>query len=121
MNANRDTFDYARAFLERGEHRLALKGLSAGALTHFRFSDYPVDLVLLDVSEDLVANQDPSLILELRHAIGRLGRERLVLADCETEDQVAFGRRLGLCIFESPAAEEAGEALRDAARGAIDV
>ena len=116
IEANPDSFTYAQAFLERGNHRLALAGIPATGLTHFAFEANPVDLVLLEVAPEVLAAEDPALILELRHAVGRLGRERLVLTGCEEEAQVAFGRRLGLCIFEGRAALAAADGLRDSTR-----
>ena len=92
-----DGFFRARDSLRNRGHKTVLDGLSALSLQFMDAGLYGCDFVKLhwspDMTDDLVASQ-------LHHALDSLGRERVVLARCDSQKAVAWGLAQGIRRFQ---------------------
>jgi len=81
---------------ERG-YRLCLDGVSALTLPFIDRERLGLDLVKVFWSPDLA---DPAHGAEVRSAVERVGKARVILARCDTEEAVRFGRECGVNLFQ---------------------
>ena len=91
------TYIFARDFVRERGYRLCLDGVSALTLPFIDRERLGLDLVKVFWSPDLA---DPARGAEVRSAVERVGKARVILARCDTEEAVRFGRECGVNLFQ---------------------
>ena len=98
--ADLGAFVFARDFLKERGYRLCLDGISALALPFIDRARLGLDLVKLHWTPDIADPVSTERLAGFREAIERTGTSRIILAHCDREDAVTFGRALGLRLFQ---------------------
>ncbi|HEY3918581.1 MAG TPA: hypothetical protein VGL83_12350 [Stellaceae bacterium] len=88
---------FARDFVRERGYRLCLDGVSALTLPFIDRERLGIDLVKVFWSPDL---GDPTRAADVRAAIERVGKARVILARCDAEDGVRFGHDCGVHLFQ---------------------
>ncbi|MDA8230710.1 MAG: hypothetical protein M0006_05175 [Magnetospirillum sp.] len=97
MFNNLDTFFRTRDALRAQGCKTVLDGMTPITLQFMDVELYDTDFVKVMWSPDMA---DASQTAELRHALGPVGFERIVLTRCDTEAAVAWGLELGIHHFQ---------------------
>ena len=98
--ADLGAFLFARDFVKDRGYRLCLDGLSGMTLPFIDRERLGVDLVKLFWSPDLVDTHRPDRTNEFHAALERVGKSRVILARCDSEEAVRFGLSSGLRLFQ---------------------
>ena len=91
---------FAREFLRDRGYRVCLDGLSALSLPAIDHEALRVDLVKLWWSGETSHGTDERDGARTKEAVARLLPERVILSHCDNEQAVAFGRSLGITLFQ---------------------
>lgn len=91
------TYIFARDFVRERGYRLCLDGVSALTLPFIERERLGLDLVKVFWSPDLA---DSARAADMRPAIERVGKARVILARCDNEEAVRFGRECGVNLFQ---------------------
>lgn len=94
------TFVFVRSYLQDNGVRLALDGADYLSLPELTQTDLGFDFVKLRWDNGMLAQIGKDHERALIEALGRIGRERLILCHCDSEDAVDFGHGLGLRLFQ---------------------
>jgi hypothetical protein len=98
--ADLGTYLFARDFARERGYRLCLDGMTRLTLPFVDRSGLGLDLVKLIWSPDMADGSDGERQQEFLAAIDRIGKARLILARCDTEQAVAFGHKVGIKLFQ---------------------
>ena len=91
---------FARDFTRERGYRLCLDGMTRLTLPFIDRAGLELDLVKLFWSPDMADSADSERQREFLAAIERVGKTRIILARCDTEQAVAFGQKVGLKLFQ---------------------
>jgi len=94
---NLDGFFKARDFLRSRGHKSVLDGMSPITLQFIDAELYDTDFVKVNWSSDMA---DEVVTSDLRHALGPVGFEHIILARCDTESAIAWGLNQGIRHFQ---------------------
>ncbi|HUJ97902.1 MAG TPA: hypothetical protein VLV85_06610 [Stellaceae bacterium] len=100
MFADLGAFIFARDYLKERGYRVCLDGVSSVTLTFIDRERLGLDLVKLFWTPDMADAMATSRIATFREAVERAGRSRIILARCDSEEAVEFGRSLGIRLFQ---------------------
>ncbi len=98
--ADLGAFVFARDFLRERGYRLCLDGISALALPFVDREQLGLDFLKLSWTPDMADPWPTERLTRFRDAVQRTGVSRIILAQCDNEEAVAFGRTLGLRLFQ---------------------
>jgi len=91
---------FARDFLQQRGYRVCLDDVSAVALLLLDRDELGLDLIKMFWTEELGATADSEQHAALGAAIERNGPARIILARCDSEEAVSFGRSMGFRLFQ---------------------
>ncbi|HXQ52610.1 MAG TPA: hypothetical protein VN802_16055 [Stellaceae bacterium] len=98
--ADLGAYIFARDFVRERGYRLCLDGMTRLTLPYVDRASLGLDLVKLIWSPDMADGSDGDRQHEFLAAIERIGKTRLILARCDTEQAVAFGHKAGIRAFQ---------------------
>jgi hypothetical protein len=98
--ADLGAYIFARDFLRERGYRVCLDGVSAVTLGFIDRERLGLDLIKMFWTPDMADPLRSERTTGFREAIDRAGRSRIILARCDSEDAVAFGRAVGLRLFQ---------------------
>jgi hypothetical protein len=93
-------FLFARDFAKERGYRLCLDAVSGPALAFIDREQLDLDLVKLFWHPDLADTQHSAGVAAFRDGLDRIGKKRVILARCDSEEAVQFGLSLGLRLFQ---------------------
>ena len=93
-------FLFARDFVKERGYRLCLDGVTGVSLPFIDREQLQLDLVKLFWHPDLADPQHGGRLAALRDALDRIGKRRVILARCDSEEAVQFGLAQGLRLFQ---------------------
>jgi EAL domain-containing protein (putative c-di-GMP-specific phosphodiesterase class I) len=97
---------FARDFARERGYRLCLDGITRLTLPLIDRAGLGLDLVKLFWSADMIQGADPEKQKEFLLALDRVGKGRLILARCDTEQSIAFGQAIGIKLFQGRVVEK---------------
>ena len=98
--ADLGAYIFARDFLKERGYRVCLDGVSEVTLGFIDRERLGLDLLKMFWTPDMADPLRSERTTAFREAIDRAGRSRIILARCDSEDAVAFGRAAGLRLFQ---------------------
>lgn len=98
--SNLTNFGFARDFLHDRGYRVCLDGMSHQALPFIDREKLGVDFVKLRWSEDLADQATEARRDLLRHSVGALAPERVILCHCDSERALDLGRAVGIRLYQ---------------------
>lgn len=99
---NMDSFVLARDFLRDRDYRVCLDGLSPHNFACINRERLMVDFEKIEWSPNSADSVVGEALADLKTTVERSGRNRVVLAGCDTRAAVEFGRSLGILLFQGP-------------------
>jgi len=91
---------FARDFLRERSYRVCLDGLSHMTLQFIDRERLGLDLIKMvwtpDMADDLTGKRQ----IELKQLIERIGRARIILCRCDSDEAIRFGHRVGINMFQ---------------------
>ncbi len=93
-------FLFARDFVRERGYRLCLDGMTRLTLPFIDRAGLGLDLVKLFWSPDMADVGESDRQKEFLTAIGRVGKGRIILARCDTEQAIEFGLKSGIKLFQ---------------------
>jgi EAL domain-containing protein (putative c-di-GMP-specific phosphodiesterase class I) len=91
---------FARDFVRERGYRICLDGVTALTLPFIDRERLGIDLVKVFWSPDLGDAARPERAAEVRAAIERAGKSRIIIARCDNEEAVRFGQECGVHLFQ---------------------
>lgn len=91
---------FARDYVRERGYRICLDGVNALTLPFIDRERLGLDLVKVFWSPDLGDPARPERSAEVRAAIERVGKSRVIIARCDTADAVRFGHECGVQLFQ---------------------
>jgi EAL domain-containing protein (putative c-di-GMP-specific phosphodiesterase class I) len=91
---------FARDYVRERGYRICLDGMTALTLPFIDRERLGIDLVKVFWSPDLNDPARPERAAEVKAAIERVGKSRVVIARCENADAVRFGHESGVHLFQ---------------------
>jgi len=91
---------FARDFLRERGYRVCLDGVSDLMLPFVDREKLGLDLVKIYWSSDLADEGRAERVKELRRSLERIGKLRVVLAHCDSDEAIDFGQSLGIAMFQ---------------------
>ncbi|HVA13063.1 MAG TPA: hypothetical protein VNF99_07430 [Stellaceae bacterium] len=91
---------FARDYVRERGYRICLDGVTALTLPFIDRERLGIDLVKVFWSPDLGDPARPERTAEVRAAIERVGKSRVVIARCDNADAVRFGHDCGVQLFQ---------------------
>ncbi len=91
---------FARDFVRERGYRVCLDGVTALTLPYIDRERLGLDLVKVFWSPDLGDAERVGRSAEVRAAIERVGRSRVIIARCDDADAVRFGHDCGVQLFQ---------------------
>jgi EAL domain-containing protein (putative c-di-GMP-specific phosphodiesterase class I) len=91
---------FARDFVRERGYRLCLDGMTRLTLPFIDRAGLGLDLVKLFWSPDMVDSAEGDRQKEFLAGIERVGKGRIILARCDTEQSIAFGQKVGITLFQ---------------------
>jgi EAL domain-containing protein (putative c-di-GMP-specific phosphodiesterase class I) len=91
---------FARDFVRERGYRVCLDGVTRLTLPYVERSRLGLDLVKLFWSADMIEPGDSERQRDFIAAIDRVGKARIILARCDTEQAIAFGQQTGIKLFQ---------------------
>jgi EAL domain-containing protein (putative c-di-GMP-specific phosphodiesterase class I) len=98
--ADLGAYVFARDFLQQRGYRVCLDDVSAMALSLLDREKLGLDLVKMFWTPDMGDVEAGEHNGALAEAIERTGRARIILARCDSEEAVSFGRSMGFRLFQ---------------------
>ncbi len=98
--ADLGAYAFARDFLKERGYRICLDGVSPASLGLIDRARLGLDLVKVFWTPAMAEPQAGERATEFRAAVERIGKSRVILARCDSEAAVAFGRASGLRFFQ---------------------
>jgi EAL domain-containing protein (putative c-di-GMP-specific phosphodiesterase class I) len=98
--ADLGAYVFARDFLQQRGYRVCLDDVSAMALSLLDREKLGLDLVKIFWTPDLGDPEAGGGNAAFAEAIERTGRARIILARCDSEEAVSFGRSMGFRLFQ---------------------
>lgn len=98
--ADLGAFVFARDYLRERGYRTCIDGVTALTLPFIDRERLGLDLVKLFWSPDMADTHRSERLDELRAALERAGKTRVILARCDSEEAVQFGLSVGLRLFQ---------------------
>jgi len=93
-------FSFARDFVRERGYRVCLDGVTALSLPFIDRERLGLDLVKMFWTMELATDQRGERVAEMRGAIERIGRSRVILARCSEPGAIQFGLDCGLHLFQ---------------------
>jgi hypothetical protein len=94
------SYIFARDYVRERGYRVCLDGVTALTLPFIDRERLGIDLVKVFWSPDLGDPARPERAAEVRAAIERVGKSRVIIARCDTADAVRFGHECGVQLFQ---------------------
>jgi hypothetical protein len=94
------SYIFARDFVRERGYRICLDGVTALTLPFIDRERLGIDLVKVFWSPDLGDPARPERTAEVRAAIERVGKSRVIIARCDNADAVRFGHECGVQLFQ---------------------
>ncbi|HUB95811.1 MAG TPA: hypothetical protein VL993_07840 [Stellaceae bacterium] len=91
---------FARDFVRERGYRVCLDGVTRLTLPYVERARLGLDLVKLFWSADMIEQGDGERQKDFIAALDRVGKARLILARCDTEQAIAFGQHAGIKLFQ---------------------
>ncbi len=91
---------FAREFVRERGYRLCLDSLTRLTLPFIDRARLGLDLVKLFWNPDMAEGDATERGREFLTALERVGKSRIILARCDSEEAIAFGQRVGLKLFQ---------------------
>lgn len=91
---------FARDYVRERGYRICLDGVTALTLPYIDRERLGIDLVKVFWSPDLDDPARPERAAEVKAAIERVGKSRVIIARCENADAVRFGHESGVHLFQ---------------------
>lgn len=91
---------FARDYVRERGYRICLDGVTALTLPYIDRERLGIDLVKVFWSPDLGDPSRPDRAAEVKAAIERVGRARVIIARCDNADAVRFGHESGVHLFQ---------------------
>lgn len=91
---------FARDYVRERGYRMCLDGVTALTLPFIDRERLGIDLVKVFWSPDLGDPARPERTAEVKAAIERVGKSRVIIARCENADAVRFGHESGVHLFQ---------------------
>ena len=91
---------FARDYVRERGYRICLDGVTALTLPFIDRERLGIDLVKVFWSPDLGDSGRPERAAEVRAAIERVGKARIIIARCDNADAVRFGLETGVHLFQ---------------------
>jgi len=91
---------FARDFVRERGYRVCLDGVTRLTLPFVERPRLGLDLVKLFWSTDMIEQGDSERQRDFIAAIERVGKARIILARCDTEQAIAFGQQAGIKLFQ---------------------
>jgi EAL domain-containing protein (putative c-di-GMP-specific phosphodiesterase class I) len=98
--ADLGAYVFARDFLRERGYRVCMDDVSALTLDFIDRERLELDLVKLIWTPDMADPLNTERITQFRAAVDRAGRARIILARCDSAEAVAFGKSMGLRLFQ---------------------
>jgi EAL domain-containing protein (putative c-di-GMP-specific phosphodiesterase class I) len=98
--ADLGAYVFARDFLQQGGYRVCLDDVSAMALSLLDREKLGLDLIKVFWAPDMGDAAAGERNAAFGEAVERTGRARIILARCDTEEAVSFGRSMGFRLFQ---------------------
>jgi EAL domain-containing protein (putative c-di-GMP-specific phosphodiesterase class I) len=98
--ADLGAYVFARDFLHQSGYRVCLDDVSAMALSLLDREKLGLDLMKLFWTPELGNAAAGEHNAALAEAVERTGRARIILARCDSEEAVSFGRSMGVRLFQ---------------------
>jgi EAL domain-containing protein (putative c-di-GMP-specific phosphodiesterase class I) len=98
--ADLGAYVFARDYLRERGYRICIDGVTALTLPFIDRERLGLDLVKLFWSPDMADAHRSERLDELRAALERAGKTRVILARCDSEEAVQFGQSIGLRLFQ---------------------
>jgi EAL domain-containing protein (putative c-di-GMP-specific phosphodiesterase class I) len=98
--ADLGAYVFARDFLQQRGYRVCLDDVSAMALSLLDREKLGLDLIKVFWAPDMGDAAAGERNAAFGEAVERTGRARIILARCDTEEAVSFGRSMGFRLFQ---------------------
>ena len=95
-----NTYGFARDFLHERGYKVCLDGVSHTTLPLVDRERLDIDMVKLLWSAEFGEAAEPQLLADLKARIDDVGRTRIVLTRCDTEQVLHLGRQMGISLFQ---------------------
>jgi len=113
--ADLGAYIFARDYVRERGYRLCLDGMTRLTLPFVDRARLGLDLVKLFWSPDMAEDAKTDKGHELTAAMERIGKSRLILARCDSEQAIAFGLKAGIKLFQGRIVEKLLNATGQAA------
>ena len=104
--ADLGAYIFARDFVRERGYRICLDGLTRLTLPFIDRSRLGLDLVKVFWTPDIAEGEGSEREREFLEALDRVGKTRIILARCDTEEAISFGQKIGLRIFQGRAVDK---------------
>ena len=91
---------FARDYVHERGYRICLDGMTALTLPYIDRERLGIDLIKVFWSPDLGDPARPERAAEVKAAIERAGKARVIIARCDNADAVRFGHESGVHLFQ---------------------
>jgi hypothetical protein len=93
-------FIFARDFVRERSYRLCVDGMTRLTLPYVDRAGLGLDLVKLFWSTDMADGADADRQRDFLAALERVGKARVILARCDSEQAIQFGHAVGIKLFQ---------------------
>jgi hypothetical protein len=91
---------FARDYVHERGYRICLDGVTALTLPYIDRERLGLDLMKVFWSPDLADRARPERAAEVKAAIERAGKSRVIMARCDNADAIRFGHESGVHLFQ---------------------
>jgi c-di-GMP-related signal transduction protein len=91
---------FARDFVRERGYRLCLDGMTRLTLPYIDRARLGLDLVKLFWSPDMADRGETEKSREFIASLDRVGKSRIILARCDTDQAIEFGLKAGVKLFQ---------------------
>jgi EAL domain-containing protein (putative c-di-GMP-specific phosphodiesterase class I) len=93
-------FSFARDFLLERGYSICIDGMTHLSLRFIDRSQLKVDFIKMLWTPELQASMPPARLNQMAELVRRAGKARIILTRCDNDAALAFGRAIGISLFQ---------------------